>query len=421
MLWSKLPLEQQNEYVHFLKVFGALSGLFKDHSAGDNARKPFLHYRNHEQLYARTFDVIDLTRKDSAFDVVFADETQRVGIGLKTWIHTNDFTYQKVAEFNKDAPELIHPLIAQGNAKEVVKKVAELRNERISLDKRLYKTDQEIYHYVTRDDDYMYINEATYDYIDIENIEVTKETKTTYHFTDQQNNYRYYNSKSVLLEEFDASKDKRLVSIPIEQYEDPFLLLESLDGTKQSKETKDSPYIYLPMYADRSMKVHEKSAFNAWNAAPKSKKSKGPRPAFEAYIPIPIWVHRAIPNFFGFNPLNPKELSAAESFHLHLPSGEIIPARITQQNGKSLQTNPQSILGEWILHDVFGLNAYEQLTNEHLKALGVDSFRIEKIDDENFKIDLGPRFAFEQWKIQLQEDQPEVKIPNLRPDLLEEL
>lgn len=421
MLWSKLPLEQQNEYVHFLKVFGALSGLFKDHSAGDNARKPFLHYRNHEQLYARTFDVIDLTRKDSAFDVVFADETQRVGIGLKTWIHTNDFTYQKVAEFNKDAPELIHPLIAQGDAKEVVKKVAELRNERISLDKRLYKTDQEIYHYVTRDDDYMYINETTYDYIDIENIEVTKETKTTYHFTDQQNNYRYYNSKSVLLEEFDASENKRLASIPIQQYDDPFLLLESLGNVEGSQKKTGNPYIYLPIYADRSMKVNEKSAFNAWNAAPKNKNSKSPRPAFEAYIPIPIWVHRAMPNFFGFDPLNPEELSTAESFNLHLPSGETIPARITQQNGKSLQTNPQSVLGKWILHDVFGLDAYEQLTNEHLKALGVDSFRIEKIDTENFKIDLGPRFAFEQWKIQLHENQPEVKIPNLRPDLLEEL
>ena len=421
MLWSKLPPEQQDEYLSFLEIFGALSGLFKDHSTGDNARKPFLHYRNHEQLYARTFDVIDLTRKDSAFDVVFDDDTQRIGIGLKTWIHTNDFTYQKVAEFNKDAPELINPLILQGDAHEVVKKVAELRNERISLDKRLYQTDSEIYHYVTRDDDCMYITESDYDYIDIDHIEVTKETKTTYHFTDQKNNYRYYTSKSVLLEEFDASKEKRLVEIPIAQYEDPFSLLESLKGIGGSQPTSGNPHIYLPIYSDQSMLVNEKSAFNAWNAASKKKGSNQPRPAFEAYIPIPSWIHKIFPLFFGVDTSDSEAIKAAENFNLHLPSGEVISARITQAGGKSLQTKPQSVLGKWVLHDVFGLAAYELLTNEHLQALGVDSFRIEKIDDEHFKIDIAPRFAFEQWKVQLQDEHPNQRIPYLRQDLLEDL
>ena len=104
LIWDKFSDEEKDEYRNFLRIFGALSGLFKDINKGANAKKPYLYYRNHEQLFVRVFDVEDLTRKDSAFDALGIFGEERVGIGLKTWIHSNDRTYQKIAEFNKLAP-----------------------------------------------------------------------------------------------------------------------------------------------------------------------------------------------------------------------------------------------------------------------------------------------------------------------------
>ena len=173
LIWDKFSIEEKTEYIEFLKIFGALSGLFKDNQEGNNARKPYLYYRNHEQLFAKVFAVEDLTRKDSAFDALASWQNDRVGIGLKTWIHSKDLTFQKVAEFNKLAPTVIDPLIKEGTPEDVVRKVAELRNERIMLDKRLYNTNREVYHFITRDDNVMNIIETTYDFIDIDSIDDT--------------------------------------------------------------------------------------------------------------------------------------------------------------------------------------------------------------------------------------------------------
>ncbi|WP_235376102.1 hypothetical protein, partial [Proteus faecis] len=162
-LWSSFPQEKKDEYIKFLEIFGALSGLFKDTEAGSSADKPYLYYRNHEQLFARVFDVEDLTRKDSAFDAIAKMGKNRIGVGLKTWIHSRDKTFQKVAEFNKVAPTEIRPLIEQGAPLDVVKKVALLRNKRIKLDQRTYNTTHTIYHNITRDSNVMNIVECNYD------------------------------------------------------------------------------------------------------------------------------------------------------------------------------------------------------------------------------------------------------------------
>ncbi len=372
------------------------------------------------------FNVEDLTRKDSAFDAIANFEGQNVGVGLKTWIHTGDLTYQKVAEFNKLAPTEIRPLIENATPEEVVLKVAQLRNERILLDKRQYNTNFDIYHYITRDDNLMNIVESSYDLVQLDSINLIKSNGKTFSFTDGLRNYKFYTSKSVLLEEFDASAPKVITKIPIVQFKDPFELIQmiQLPNTYEDKQTKE--VIYLPIYSDRSMKVEEKSGFNAWNAAPKVKGSNLNRPDFEAYIPIPKWIHRVYPKFFGFNALDKEERNASGSFNLHLPDGRVIDAIVTQDDGKSLQTNPQSILGKWILHDVLGLQARELLTMQRLIELGVDSLKITKVDNWNFKIELAETYAFEKWKIDIEKDILEVTkkaktgMPKIRFDLVGE-
>lgn len=425
MLWRNFPEEDKEEYVRFLKIFGALSGLFKDNKEGANAKKPYLYYRNHEQLFARVFNVEDLTRQDGAFDAIAMLNDERIGVGLKTWIHSKDLTYQKVAEFNKLAPTHIQPLLNTGDNQKVVEEVSRLRNERIMLDKRQYGTTKEIYHYITRDDNVMYVVESSYDLIQLDSIKLLDVKGGSYSFTDGLNNYKFYTSKSVLLKEFDASQSKVLKSIQIAQFDDPFELLSHITlPTQESMKVEE--VIYLPIYSDSSMKVEEKSGFNAWNGAPKTKGSGKSRPDFEAYIPIPIWVHYVFPNFFGFDALNDEERRQAESFHLHLPDGRKIPAIVTQDSGKSLQTNPQSVLGKWILHDVFGLNARELLTMDLLNELGVDSLKITRIDNSNFKIELAETFAFEKWKyenyklITKTANEKGFRIPKLRTELFED-
>lgn len=422
-IWNKMSQEGRREYIRYLKIFGALSGLFKDNKTGPNAHKPYLYYRNHEQLYAKVFNVEDLTRKDSAFDAIARIDNERIGIGLKTWIHTRDLTYQKVAEFNKVAPLELAPLIRDHEDDILIERVSELRNERVKLDQRQYDTKHDLYHNITRDDNVMNVMETGYDLIQMDSLKLIDRKGGTFTFTDQLNNYKFYSSKSVLLKEFNASTDKILERIPIIHYDDPFELLNTIELPKQEFEEDVRDEIYLPIYSDRDMKVEEKSGFNAWNAASKNKGSSIPRPDFEAYIPIPKWVHRTKPNFFGFDALNRLERNNASSFKLHLPDGRNVDAIVTQDDGKSLQTNPQSFLGEWILRDVLGLQVRELLTMDRLVKLGVDSIRIIKIDNKNFKTELAETYAFENWKIEMESEirNSGSRMPKLRGELFEEL
>lgn len=402
LIWDKFSIEEKTEYIEFLKIFGALSGLFKDNQEGNNARKPYLYYRNHEQLFAKVFAVEDLTRKDSAFDALASWQNDRVGIGLKTWIHSKDLTFQKVAEFNKLAPTVIDPLIKEGTPEDVVRKVAELRNERIMLDKRLYNTNREVYHFITRDDNVMNIIETTYDFIDIDSIELIKSDDKTYTFKDKFNKYKFYRSKSVLLEEFDASNKEVILQIPIKQFDNPFELIKMIQIPSDTTEVVYDE-IYLPLYQDTKdgMFVSDCSGVNIRHSKPKTKGSDKPRPEYEIEVRISTWIHRVFPRFFGIDAFNNDEIhnDKLNDFDLILPDGRVLRGRIKQANGKSLQTNPQNDLGKWILKDVLGLSNKEVVTVELLETLGIDSLKITKIDNKHFKITVAETGAYEKFKL----------------------
>ncbi|MGL5756583.1 MAG: hypothetical protein ACRCYC_14725 [Paraclostridium sp.] len=429
IIWNKFKDKERNEYIEFLKIFGALSGLFKDNQEGTNARKPYLYYRNHEQLFARVFDVEDLTRKDSAFDALGNWENDRVGIGLKTWIHTKDRTYQKVAEFNKLAPTVIEPIIKNGTPEEVICKVSELRNERIMLDKRLYNTDRDIYHFITRDDDVMNIIETNYDLINIESLELIKSDGKTYTFKDKLRNYKFYKSKSVLFEEFDASQGEIIKQISIEQFDNPFELIKMISIPRKAKEIANEE-IYLPLYQDKKEGriVSDCSGVNIRHSKPKNKGSNTPRPEYEIEVRVSKWIHHVFPNFFGIDALDETQVknSKLNDFDLILPDGRVLRGRIKQTNGKSLQTNPQGDLGEWILKAVLGLENREVVTWELLDGLGIDSLKVTKIDDKHFKITVAESGAYEKFKLDNEEKMilaglTNRQMPYLRPEILQEL
>ena len=113
------------------------------------------------------------------------------------------------------------------------------------------------------------------------------------------------------------------------------------------------------------------------------------RPMDEMYIPIPdsAQFHKDHPNFFGkgygktkpgTNKLElPKE---ARRFNLIFePSGDVLPAYITQDNGKAIESaGKQTYLGEWILRGVFQLEEYEPLTSARLAELNINGLRFTK-------------------------------------------
>ncbi|MGL5725410.1 hypothetical protein, partial [Cetobacterium sp.] len=198
------------------------------------------------------------------------------------------------------------------------------------------------------------------------------------------------------------------------------LLKQKESSTKKSKES-----IYLPLYQDKGEGriVPASSGVNMRHAKPKSVGSNTPRPEFEIEVRISTWIHRVFPGFFGIDAFNSEEI-ATSNFNLILPDGRKLAGRIKQANGKSLQTNPQGALGEWILKDVLGLENREVVTMELLEKLGIDSLKITKVDDNNFKITVAETFAYEKFKLDNQQKLLSMglkgrQIPFFRPELFE--
>ena len=421
ILWHQLDKEKQDKYIKRLTILGILSGLFKDLD-GENGKKPYLHYRNHEISFIDSFEVQGITRKDSAFDVIVRINDNSIGVGLKTWIHNSDYSNQKVAEFNKKSKEL-RELFDSNKDAELVYRISELRNSRIEDDKRLYETELDIYHFITRDNNFFYIIESNYEKIDIDNIRDIKKTDTSISFNDGNNSYLFNMSKSTLFKKFDASERERILSLPIYIHTDPFSILENVfnntDSIKipnlQLSESLEldakEEFIILPLYNDDTYLVNESSTFNASLGKPKTKGSNRPRPAYEAYAHIPVYIHYLYPYFFGFDALD-RDSRNNSGFNLHLPNGEMIFAKITQDNGKSLQTNPQSILGKWLLFSIFGLKKYEKLTRNIIDEKEIDSIKVTKIDNQNFKVDVCNYLDYEKWKLEHKERILELKNHN---------
>ena len=118
------------------------------------------------------------------------------------------------------------------------------------------------------------------------------------------------------------------------------------------------------------------------------------RPLDEMYIPVPDAknFHKQHPNFFsegagslepGTNRLKlPKE---KRRFNLVFePSGDTLPAYITQDNGKAIESyEKQTYLGQWILRGIFQLDEYEPLTKKRLDEMGINTLRLYKVKNSD--------------------------------------
>lgn len=423
-IWEKYSAEQRNEYIQFLQVYGALSNLFRQ-KQGDLV--PYLDSKFQETVFAKIFKSQNVDIGNTPHDVLSVFGTERIGIGLKTWMNSRP-SFQKVMQLKSYQTE-INLLRNVNDLESLAVKISSIKNERMKQDyERLGLTDDKnIYHYITRDEGKFVINECSYPLIDIGSLKNFDITPTAFSWSDRNKDYKFTFGDSQIWQKFDSSKNDTFVlkEFNVKIIEDPFdfLLKAYLNLIGSSKEiVQDIVEVYLPLYSFRSKEVEEKSGLNAWNAAPKNKNTNTPRPLNEVYIPIPREFHIKHPDFFvedifefekireTFN--GNKEDKPEVRFHLHLPNGKKIPALVTQSNMKGLQSGSnteidtktgkrygQSALGQWLLVDVLGLKERKLVTRDWLQKKGTDSVRLwrKKDDHSTIHIDFAPIGAFEKF------------------------
>jgi hypothetical protein len=354
-------------YQKNLCVIGSLSNLFS------SSNIPYLYYRIAEKIFCRVFDAEDLSRSNISADA----KKGNLGIGLKTFLAKNNNTFQKVAEFNAN-----RNLYLNISSKELIKKISEVRNNRIDLTENAYNLEKSIYHCVLRDKGKFKIFEENMDRIDIENIRNIKTNKSSIVFNDGIHEYSFLPSKSSLTKRF---KTENIISeFNIDILEDPIIELQKclhkeILLTKQDK--KIGEVIFLPLYG-RKQTVFEKSGLNQWNAGGRDRHHN------EVYIPVPIVIHQLFPDFFPDKDM---------SFNLKFPDGEKVIAKICQENGKALMTQSNRKLGKLILRDGLKLNIGELATYDKLQLLGIDSVRIDKISISEFEINFSKNGSYEKF------------------------
>jgi len=362
--------EQRDYYERLLKAVGSLSKLFSESS------EPYIAYRAAENLFCKAFEAENLSRSDASADA----SKNRIGFGIKTFLHKNGKSFEKIAEFNSD-----HALFRALGAEEKIKKIAELRNERIETTKRIFGLEQIIYHCITRQVGKILVYETPAPLIKIDEITNLKVNDNTIQFSDPSAEYSFNVAKSTLYKRFVTPEDV-LLEVPVRILEDPFDQIEKLitEAGLIFAPIKVQPHVFLPLYSTRggNKKVPEKSGLNQWNA------SGRPRDPNEIYIPIPAWIHQKFPNFFP-----PRD----QAFQLTLPDRATMSAKVCQDNNKALMSNPNSALGKWLLRDVLNFSERELLTYDKLQAIGLDTVVIYKTDNETYDIDFTRIGSYEKF------------------------
>jgi len=355
VFFNQQSKSSQDSYKQYLQTVGYLSKLFSD------SQTPYLYYRVAEKIFCRAFNAEDLSRSDVSSDA----KKDKIGIGLKTFLISNDKSFQKVAEFSK-AGKLLNDL----GAEKFIYNVASIRNKRLLFTQNIYNLDKSIYHCVVRDIGKFKIFEENMHFIDIENIKNIKTKNSSITFNDGINEYSFLLSKNTLTKRFITTNS--IYEFPIEILKDPIEYLNDcfsgkdifIDGST-GKET-----IYLPLYG-KKRNVFEKSGLNQWNASGRK------RDANEVYIPIPSKIHKLHPDFFP---------QRDKPFNLRLPNGKILQSKVCQDNSKALMSYSNKELGQWLLRDVLNIEEGKLVTYKMLEEIGVDSVRIDKIDENLFEI-----------------------------------
>lgn len=368
MFFNDQTKQQQHDYETFLQLVGSLSNLFTE------SKIPYLYYRIAEKIFCTAFYADDLSRSNVSIDAKKDD----VGIGLKTFLAGNHKTLQKITEFGSKNQNLYDGLALH----EKVIKIATLRNERLDFAYRVHSINHSMYHCITRDVDKFMIHEEDMNHIDIDNITAIKDKDGSIVFNDGIHEYSFLKSKNTLQKRFLTKKI--IYEFPVKIIENPLNILSNMPNFYEMSEKTDTTIIetiFLPLYG-KNHTVYERSGLNQWNAQGRARNPN------EVYIPIPANIHKNHPLFFP---------DRDQPFELKLPNGKIIQSKICQDGGKALMSYSNRKLGRWILRDVLKLREGELVTYEKLQILGVDSIRIDKINDSTYEINFASSGSYDNF------------------------
>lgn len=366
---SKINYNKQelDNYLNDLQVVGSLSSLFSDSDI------PLLHYRVPENLYCALFGAENLARADVSVDA----KLRTYGIGIKTFVEGNKRTFQKIAEFNSQV-ELYKDL----ESLEKVKKIAELRNRRITFTKDVHNINNMIYHCIVRNHDGFFLFEEDMFLINVDKIVLDEVNKHIYKFHDDLAEYQFNESKSTLYKRF-VTEDY-FASIPVSILENPMEVLRKLNLSGEVAEITE--ILMLPLYTyDRSTKrkiVAEKSGLNQWNASGRR------RDPDEVYIPYPSEIRSINENFFP---------DRNTPFDVKLPNGKTLSMKVCQDGGKALMSNPNKDLGKWLLREILKIDEGVLVTYEMLLEIGIDAIIFEKTNNK-YKLNFVKVGKFEEYR-----------------------
>lgn len=375
MFYKKENEKLQTKYIEYLKLTGSLSKLFSDSLA------PYLYYRAAENIFCLAFEAENLSRSDISIDSKKGDK----GFGLKTFLHGNGKTFQKIAEFNAVRDEY-----ANKSDKDIIEFISKSRNKRLDICLEGYGVKELIYHCLTRSDNKISIYEFPMDMIDINSIKNLERNKNTIQFSDIKNEYTFNLSKSTLYKRFICKESLEDISINI--LDEPYEALTCINKSSPNilKQVSTKPFVYLPLYAPSSKELEPAiaSGINQWNAKPRPTQEK--RDDNELYIPIPSWIHKIFKGFFPDN--------NDDKFNLILPDGTVLNAKMCQSGQKGLMSNPNKALGKWILRDVLKVPLKTVIDRKYLDSLGIDSVIVFKLSNTEYKIDFASIGKFEEFK-----------------------
>lgn len=359
------------KYFDMLSLMAQLSRLFSESDT------PYLDYRLTENLFCRYFNAMNDARSCTAYDARLG----QLGIGIKTFILKNNQSVEKIAEFNKLKKEL------NGlKGFELAQKIATFRNERMQFANNQYDVFETQYHIVGRQEGLLRIFNTPYEEVDISKLHLEKDDETSIIFNDEKNEYRFNKSKSVLMKRFIVPSQYKDVEVSI--LEEPLDLLEEFFTQRKAiiqtakKRVRGYDYVILPLYSYSKQNgkfVAEKSGLNQFNAGGRKRNEN------ELYIPVPKAIHKNYPEFFP---------DRDTPFTLILPDGKKLSAKICQDGGKALMSNPNKDLGEWILRKVLKKKPWEIVTINDLYRLGFDSICIEKLHNKNSNEEYIYRISF---------------------------
>lgn len=366
MSFAEQDLKENRNYIKLLEVISNLSRIYSDSDT------PYIHYRTHENLFCRCFRANNISRSDTAYDAKIGN----LGIGLKTFICNGNSKSEKIAEFNALSSEF-----KALNKENLAIKLSELRNERIELANSIYGISNSIYHIAVRKSGKIGLFETDYSKINLDKIKSIKETNAGISFKDDLHEYGFNASKSTLFRKFEIPNDTFWREVEI--LENPFELLLNL-VTSTAKSAIKREFVILPLYSviKGEKVVCEKSGLNQWNAGGR------PRDVGEVYLQNPKFIRDNYPNFFP---------NLNTPFNLKIPSGEILSAKVCQQDGKAIMTNPNKALSKWLLRKVLRLKEGELLTYERLQILGIDSVIIYKNSPNEYEIDFAKIGDYEKF------------------------